>query len=160
MGFKDEMEQHDEAWEVDRESGGLLPDGDYPGAIITESRLDHDDSDNTYTWVVRWEAEYSIQSSDKLIKGGIRKFYNLDHEVGRSIAAQDSKRLGFDGKLSELEDANEREEFIGLLCDIVVKTKPGETRDFKNVYINRVLGKDPEAVTAAAASGVDDDIPF
>jgi len=155
MSFQDEMEQFDEQWEEDKTRSGVLGDGSYQAAI-TEARIEQDDN-GRFSWMLRFQAK----------EGSIRKWSNLDHEVGRSIAAQDAKRLGYEGKLSGLEEACESEFFLNLVCEIAVKTKPGSgDRDYTNVYINRVLGKgnaeeyEPAEAGATTGSGSDDDIPF
>ena len=157
MSFVDEMEQYDESFDKERESAtaaGVLEDGPHQ-AQVTESYIDKSD-DGRYTWIVKFQNP----------KGSVRKWYNLDHEVGRSVAASDCKSFGYEGKLSGLEQACEEEFFIGLVCEIKVKTKPGTDRDFTNVYVNRVLGKQDLGDFAADDSpgssqgNSDDDIPF
>jgi len=157
VSFEDEMAQYDEQWEEDKErpTPGQLPDGKYQAAV-NECRIEKDD-DGTYTWYIKFQNQ----------EGAVRKWTNLDHEVGRSVAAKDAKIMGFEGKLSGLNAACEEGLFNDLICEIVVKTKPGNERDFTNVYINRVLGKgdpndfEPAAVEAGAGtSATDDDIPF
>lgn len=156
MGFKDEMEQYDEQWEEDaaKPAGQWKRLGDGQHQVqITESRVEHDDTSDTYTWITKFQNQ----------EGSIRKWYNLDNEVGRSIAAQDSKMLGYEGKLSGLLEWVEAEDPLWMLCEIGVKTKPGDTRDYTNVYLNRVLGKaEPQDFGQAAepANLADDDIPF
>lgn len=160
------MAEHDEQFDTDRASGGTLPDGKYQGneaAIVTEARIDHNDRDDTYTMIMKFEAEYPVQtqSGERLVRGSIRKWYNLDNEVGRSICAQDMARFGYDSKLSELQKACEDEFFIGHRVEIAVKTKPGDERDFVNVYVNKVLGKGVVPAPGAPTNAMgDDDIPF
>lgn len=162
MSFEKEMKQYDEQWETDQATTpGMLPDGEYKGnnaAQITESVIS--ERDGAYSWSLKFTAEYDVQtdSGASRARGSVRKWYNFDHEVSRSIAAQDAKRLGYFGPLSGLEKACMDGQFDDLVCEIKVETKPGTDRDFTNVYINKVLGKS-EAV-AAAASPTDDDIPF
>lgn len=161
MGFADEMEQFDEQWEEDkiRERPGqdfkTLPDGKHQ-VLISESKIIQNDS-GAYSWFMRFQNK----------QGSIRKWNNLDHEVGRSVAALDGKMLGYEGKLTGLEEACETGMFDDLICEINIKTKPGEERDFTNVYINRVLGKGDPADFAEGGEGegsqesvADDDIPF
>jgi hypothetical protein len=155
--FSQDMETHDEQWEQDQQAPrrGQLPDGRH-SVIITESRIEKDQSDN-WTWVTKFQGK----------EGSIRKWNNLDHEVGRSIAAEDAGMMGYDGKLSGLEEWLEGEGPIDLVCEIAVKTKAGTDRDFTNVYLNRVMGKgtlddfggDRDVADASMASA-DDDIPF
>lgn len=161
MGFADEMEQFDDQWDEDREKERpgfvTLRDGKHQ-VLCTEAKIIEND-DSTYTW------QLAFQNKD----GSIRKWNNLDHEVGRSVAAQDAKMMGYDGKMSGLEEACESGVFNDLIVEINVKTRAGDERDFTNVYINRVLGKgDPadfaqqtESEEISSGSSVaDDDIPF
>jgi hypothetical protein len=148
-GFATEMAQFDEEFAIDQQTarrGTNVKDGAYQ-AQVTESRIE--ENNGLYAWVV----VFSVPG-----EGTVTKWNNLDHEVGRRVAAQDSKRFGYEGKLSELDQACEREDFIGLICEIKVQTKPGDERDFVNVYINRVLGKGEMPEPGAAST--DDDIPF
>lgn len=165
MGFADEMEAFDDEFEEAKDkprpggSGGpMLKDGRHQ-AIIAEARIEHDQQGDRYSMV--WQFRNK--------NGSIRKFFNLDHEVGREIAAQDSALVGYEGKLSGLQAACEEEFFIGLVCEIGVKTKPGTERDYTNVYVNRCLGQgdladyepaEGEAVAAGQSVTDDDDIPF
>lgn len=175
MGFADEMAEHDEEFEQAQEkerpqrgSYNQLPDGKHQ-AMIDICRVAKYDE--------RWVFEINFTRPE----GTVRKFNGLDSDVGRDIAAMDSAMLGYKGKLSGLEDWCRQESAIGALCDINIRTKPGDGRDFTNVYLNRVLGlvpddersnwefeqsaaadPDNQYVPAGAAAGVDpdDDIPF
>lgn len=160
MGFEDEMSQFDDAWAEDAEKprgGVMLEDGPHQ-VIITESRVEEQDQD--YTWVIKFVNK----------AGSIRKWSNLGHEVGRSIAASDSRMMGYEGNASGFKAWVESEGPIHLVCEIRVKTTPGTERDFKNVYVNKVLGvgniedftlAEGEVATAAGTKAVDDDdIPF
>lgn len=159
MSFKDDMKEFDTQWETDKNAprGGRLPDGPHQ-TIITESRIEKRQSDGAYSWMTKF----------KKSEGSIRKWANLEHEVGRSIAAQDAAMMGYEGVLSDLEDWLTGEGPIGLVCEINVKTKPGSgDRDFTDVYLNRVLGKgDIENFGGAGErepgepGSSDDDIPF
>lgn len=163
MGFADEMEQFDEQWEDDqanpRTGGARLPDGPHQ-VMIVESRIEHDKADDKYTWVMKFQNA----------QGTIRKWNNLDNEIGRSIAAQDALMLGYEGRLSGLEKWMMDEGPIHLVVEINVKTKAGTgDRDFVNVYINRCLGpgnvadfvsSDEGAPVGAGSLPPDDDIPF
>ena len=161
MSFASDMESFDEEFEAakdkPRPGGVILPDGRHQ-AIITEARIEHDSVGDRYSMV--WQFRNK--------QGQVRKFFNLDHEVGREIAAQDAALLGYEGKLSGLEEACESEFFIGIVCEIGIKTKPGADRDYTNVYVNRCLGQgdlddyvtEQTEDTPARSSVVDDDIPF
>lgn len=164
MGFADEMAEFDEQWEEDKTktpTGAVLPDGKWQ-VLLVESRLEHDSSNETWTWVLFFQNA----------QGKVRKWNNLDREVSRSIAAQDAALLGFDGKLSGLQAWLESEESLFTVVEIAIKTKPGDGRDYTNVYLNRVLGKgnidefggkdgvNIVTTPGAPAPGLDDDIPF
>lgn len=160
MSFKDDMQGFDEQWEADQKRGGQLEDGEYDQARLVECRVEQSEKTQAYQWYFKFEAE--VVSGDTTYTGAIRKWTNLDGEIGRQIAAQDAKRLGYNGPLSGLDEACESGMFQDLICAIVVKTKPGQDRDYTNVYINRVHGKGSvsQASTAPATSATDDDIPF
>lgn len=172
MGFADDMEQFDEEFEEAKDKprpsgkyGPILPDGKHQ-AMILEARIEHDTQNNNDRYSMVWQ----FGNKD----GGIRKFFNLDHEVGREIAAQDAALCGYGGKLSGLQAACEEEFFIGLVCEIGIKTKAGGDRDYANTYVNRCLGQgtmedftwvgseDGTAAVGAGSASVtdDDDIPF
>ncbi len=152
MGFADEMGQFDDEAEAARQEPrrGILPDGTHQAQIV-ESRVE--ERDGRFAWVIKF-------SNDK---GSINKWNNLDNEIGRKIAIQDADDLGYTGPLSGLQKACESEIFLGIVCEINVKTKAGKDRDYTNVYLNKVLGKralpEPGSVPASTA-GTDDDIPF
>lgn len=162
--FADEMRQYDSEWAEaaaePRRQGQMLPDGPHQ-AIIDEARVEQQ-KDGRWTWNIKFQNQ----------KGSIRKFQNLDHEVGRDIAAKDAVILGYDGPLSELEKVCQTGFFLDLLCDIKVVRKPGDTRDFVDIYVNRCLGKaatpddyKPASTTADPGSQGqpsydDSDIPF
>lgn len=147
----------DEAWDEAQEKAGqftVLPDGSYQ-ARVTESRVEE------ATW---GETQFCLKFEDTAGAGSVRIWDSLEHPVGVAIAAEHAKALGYTGKRAGLVTACENGEFIDLICEIRVKTKPGEKRDFQQVYINRVLGKAaagetlPDAGFAAPDDG--DDIPF
>lgn len=159
MGFEDEMAQHDEQWSADQAAPrrGRLEDGQHQ-AMLTELRIEEDDG--AYTMIGKFQNK----------NGSIRKWWNLDHEVGRSIAAEDTKMFGYEGKMSGLRAYCESEEALWLVCEIRVRTKAGKDRDFTDVFVNRVLGKgnkddflagdETSQLAGTAAGGMDDDIPF
>jgi hypothetical protein len=168
MGFKDEMQEHDEQFETDRESGGTLPDATYSPATVTEARVEPQD-DGSYNMMWKFEADYEIDG--KPTTGAIRKWWNditnPENVDGRKYLARDMKRVGYEGPGSSLEEACEQEVFIGLNCEIAVKTKSGQERDYTNVYINRLspgspsASGDPVGVGAGGSEpATDDDIPF
>jgi hypothetical protein len=139
------------------EFGPQIPDGQHQ-AMIVDAGVNQRQSDD------HWQFYLKLQNR----LGSVRKWSDLDHEIGAQVAKGDLAKLGYDDKPSKL--AEHAHEFIGLVCDIGVKTKPGESRDFTNVYINRVHGKaqDPSMFEvsaeaqepAFAPSASDDDIPF
>jgi hypothetical protein len=153
--FEEEMRGFEEEWTSAQENagtgGGMLPDGDYQAKII-ESRVEMSDWD---------EWQLYLKYEDLGGAGEIRSWDSLQHEVGRSIAAERTKRLGYDGTLADLEAAVVAGDFIDLVVDIRVKTKKGDTRDFKQVYVNRCYGKAGDGGVPEPSAPVDDeDIPF
>lgn len=156
MGFEDDFKELDEEWteaQANPSRPQMMPDGKHQAQVV-ESRVEQQD-DGRWTWVVKFKNE----------EGSIRKFHNLDHEVGRRIAAEDAALMGYTGPLSGLEKACMAGEFDDLICEINIKPskKQGADRDFKDIYVNRILGKgEPLAADEAAPTGVglDDDIPF
>lgn len=158
MGFADEMAEAEAAYaeaEPAPSGGGRLTDGTHQ-TIITELRVEK--NDYGFAMVGRFQND----------KGSIRKWWTLPPtDAQMPYYKTDWLMLGYDGPLSKLEEWCETEAAIGLICEIYIKTKPGEgDRDYINVYINRALGRGDldnfgGAQTAAAGTGaVDDDIPF
>jgi hypothetical protein len=148
MSFESEHEQYDDEWaEEDLVSpgGSLLPDGSHQ-VIVRESRIEEPD------W--GWQFVLKFGNND----GVITKWQNLDNDVGRKIALTDARMLGYEGPLSGLRAACESGQFLDKLCEINIKTTAGDTRDFKNIYLNRVLGV-VEARTPLTTES-SDDIPF
>lgn len=138
----------EDAWEegLEQAPGGVLSDGDYQ-AKITISRVE----------LAPWnEWQWSLRFEDVNGGGGVWLNCGLSGDERVKFTASVAKRLGYGGSLADLKDACEMGTFDDLICGITVKTKPGETRDFTNVYINSVLGKSSEAEAAAK----DEDIPF
>jgi len=157
VGFADDMKELDEEWN-DAQANPSQPRMimGKAQAQVVECRVEQQE-DERWTWVIKF----------KNTDGTVRKFGNLDHEVGRRIAAEDAALMGYTGPLSGLEEACMSGMFDDLICEInVVETKkPGAERDYINVYINRVLGKgEPmsadEVDPAAVGSATGDDIPF
>jgi hypothetical protein len=154
--FEDEMAGFDEEWAENQANAGqfrMLDDGTYQ-AVVVESRVEKSDWD---------EWQFNLKFADKGGKGTVRVWDSLENEVGRSVAAEHAAALGYSGPLSGLKTACEQGEFIDLLCDIRVRTKTGETRDFKQVFINRTYGKaDPGEIPGQETMDAppDDDIPF
>jgi hypothetical protein len=175
MGFAEDMAELEQEWKdapTDRPGGTggpMLPDGQHQ-AMIVEANVEQRQSDE------HWQLFMKFQNR----QGVVRKWSDLDHEVGLRVAKADVALLGYEGNLAGLEAACKS--FIGLVCNIAVKTKPGTERDFTNVYINACVGQaanretfdiDPEVMAAYAdqqhqdgASGdfkaaeSEDDIPF
>lgn len=179
MGFAEDMAELESDWDeapTDRPAGTggpMMPDGQHQ-AMVVEATVSQRESDD------HWQLYFKFQNR----RGVVRKWSDLDHEVGLRVAKQDAAMLGYEGKLPGLEDALSG--FVGLVCNIAVKTKPGNERDFTNVYINGCVGKaedtalfdiDPDLLEQYTANqaqgdggapgaqtvptaGADDDIPF
>jgi hypothetical protein len=145
--FEQDMAQFHDDWAEAQETertGGVLEDGDYQ-VRITESRVEKSDWQE-WQWALRYE--------DLASPGFIHSWDSLEHEVGRRIGAERAKQLGYEGPIEGLGKACEDGQFIDLVCDIRVKTKKGENRDFRSVYINRVHGKVVDGTETF------DDVPF
>lgn len=165
MGFAEDMAAHEESWQSGQDNprgpgGNRLPDGKHQ-AMIAESRVEKSNDGE------RWQFTLKFINP----QGQVHKWQNLDNETGIEIAAQDAALLGYTGPLSGLEEACASGMFDDLVCGINVKTKPGNERDFVNVYLNTCLGKadnpsdfqptgEGSSEFAAATAGSDDDIPF
>lgn len=146
--FGEDVAQYQDNWQEGQEQapGGTLPDGDYQ-AKITISRVE----------LAPWdEWQFSLRFEDVNGAGGVWLNCGLGDAERVKFTAGVAKRLGYDGPVTELKAACENGQFDDLVCAIRIKTKPGEKRDFTNVYINDVLGKSAAAVAASS----DDDIPF
>jgi hypothetical protein len=173
MGFAEDMAELENEWAeapTERPGGGggpMLPDGQHQ-AMIVEANVEQRQSDE------HWQLFMKFQNR----QGVVRKWSDLDHEVGLRVAKADVALLGYEGDLAGLETACKS--FIGLVCNIAVKTKPGTERDFTNVYLNACVGQaanresfdiDPDVLAAYAeqqgqetpagtSAAADDDIPF
>lgn len=141
-----------------------LPDGAYE-AVITEAAVEETSWGATQLTLV-FQADYPYGNETRT--GKVTKWLTIDSEqmadeerrkmlVG--MLKRDLQTLGYDGKPSGLE--NRAGEFVGAKVEITVKTKQGQERTFKNVYVNRLVEKAPPRDPAAvAATQDDDDIPF
>lgn len=156
--FADDMAQFDEELQDVVPTDGRLPDGNHR-VLLTESLMTYDNDKETWTWEMKFRNK----------SGGIRKWNNLDRDKSREFAMMDAKRLGYEGPFSGLKDWLDSGESLDLICGIKVETKPGDERDFTNVYINQVLGKGTledvgasvqQEPAVAAGSLAEDDIPF
>lgn len=171
-GFAEEMAGHDDSFKEAEAATGpaLFSDGQHQAAI-TVARVEQGQ--------FGWQLVLGFRGNDSNTgkPASIRKWHNLPPDEGREgFLAGDLVMLGYaytERGLSQLEQACVDEEFIGLLCDIGVKTKTGGERDYTNVYINRVHGKvDISEYAAEEGTGnefvpagtgglaPDDDIPF
>jgi hypothetical protein len=169
-GFASEMAEFDDEFKQAEPVEGtgvvMFSDGSHQAAI-SEARVEQ----GTYGWQLM--LKFEGHDSRMRRHASARKWYNLPPEPERvQYLAADLSMLGYDYKkrgLSGLEAACVAEEFIGLLCDIGVKTKAGAERDYTNVYINGCHGKVANladytggegAVAFSSAEADDDDIPF
>lgn len=149
------MSEYAEQWDNAKAGGGSsLPEGVYQ-ARIKVSRVERAQFD-PYPW------QLFIVFEDMAGAGEQPMWYNLEHEVGASLAKRVTRDLGWEkaeeaGALLELEDVCASGFFDDLVCEIRVKDKPGEERTFKQVFVNKLLGR---ATATAGATASDDDIPF
>ena len=148
MGFEEDMTEYEEVWDAAPESssGQLLPDGLHQVSIKI-SRVEKKD----------WGWEFALMFANA--EGTAWSNINLDNDKGVEIAKQVAAFLGFHGPITGLKEYCETGAFLDLVCDVQVKTKAGETRDFTNVYIKRVYDTS-DSQDAAPAAGDDSDIPF
>ncbi len=137
-GFAEEMAEHDEMFEQAEAASGppIFTDGQHQ-VIITVSRVEQ--SDFGWQWVLGFRG---IDSATKK-PASIRKWTNLppENEERAGYLKADLAKLGYEGYLSGLEQACIDEQFIGVVVDIGVKTKPGQERDYTNVFLNRSYEK-------------------
>jgi hypothetical protein len=130
--------------------GQVLNEGVYQ-ARVAEMRVGQTGWDDTWELFIKFE--------DMNGQGQVSTWDSLETEIGRDIAAQHVRPLGYDGKLTGLKQAVESGMFDDLVCEIKVKDNVKETKTYKIVYVNRLFGKLEDAV-ATGAKTADDDVPF
>lgn len=163
MSFEDEMTEFEQMYQdaPTENTNAKMPDG-VQQATIKIARVEPQGGERS-GW--RWALMFANA------KGTAWHNMNLDNETGIKIARQTAAVLGYEGSLSGLREACESGQFIDLVCEIKVETKPGNERDFTNVYMRRLLGKAepgagggevavPDAAMDDMPPGGDDDIPF
>lgn len=159
MGFKEDMQEYAEQWDEAKAGGNQLAEGVYQ-AKIDVCRVEY--SDRFETW------QLFIVYEDLAGSGSQPMWYDLQHEVGAALAKRVTRDLGWakadePGALLELEEACQSGFFEDLIVEIRVKDKPGDERIFKQVFINKLLGRGEHSQAAMATAGKpadDDDIPF
>lgn len=153
--------------ETEVEDTTTLPDGAYE-ATITEASVDDTEWGATQL-TLRFQADYPYGNETR--QGTITKWLTLDsaqmadediRKRNLGMLKRDLQTLEYHGKPSELE--RKAGGFVGARVEITVKTKKGTEREWRNVYVNRLVEKAPpraetaqEALVGAAG---DDDIPF
>lgn len=143
-----DVSEYDGEWNELPEPNAQLPDGSYQATVVGSRTVTANEE--------RW---WVLDLRDVNGAGEVTKWSSFDNEVGRRVIKNDSVLMGFDGSgFQELIAAIESGSFDGLVVDINVKTKPGEKRDFTNVYINRSYPRGEQPTPAAQTA--DDDIPF
>lgn len=155
--YEEEMAEYSAtADEQSHESGGnRLPEGQYQ-AQIKISRVEKSQRFDNWQWFVVYE--------DLGGAGEQPMWYDLENEIGQGIARKVAFALGWedaakDGWLLKLKAVADEGFFLDKVVDINVRWKPGETRDFAQVFINKLHGDGvPGGRTAAPLD--DDDIPF
>lgn len=156
MSYEDEIEEYADQWDNAQAGGSRLPEGVYQ-ARIKVSRVEF--SDRFETW------QLFIVFEDMGGAGEQPMWYDLQHEVGAALAKRITRDLGWEGAeepgaLKQLKAVCEEGFFLDTVCEIRVKDKPGEERVFKQVFINRVLGKAAPDTASSGTPVADDDIPF
>lgn len=161
MSFEDDMSVHDQEYAAAEAEAGntIFTDGSHQAAIVV-SRVE----EGQYGWQFVIGFAGIDQNTGK--PATARKWTNLPPkpEFLPRLKA-DLLTLGYDGPLSGLNEACISGQFLGLFCDIGVKRKMGETREYVNVYVNASHGKVEGAVPSARefkanAQLAEDDIPF
>lgn len=155
--FKEDMAEFVEQWDEAKAGGSQLPEGVYQ-ARIQIARVEYSDKFETWQLFIVYE--------DLAGAGSQPMWYDLQHEVGAALAKRVTRDLGWaradePGALLELEEACQSGFFEDLVVEIRVKDKPGDERVFKQVFINKLLGRGLDS-QAAMPTGkpADDDIPF
>lgn len=149
--FAEFAQEFETEWQADLKGAGVLPDGDHEAELVT-CRVERT-TDGRWTWLMVFRNE----------GGSVRDWNNLDHEVGRRIAAEKAAKMQLDiESFADLEAAGEGA--VGQVYRITVETKPGDTRDFTNVYMRGHVGVGgqyaQEEKSEQASKLADDDIPF
>jgi hypothetical protein len=139
--FAEEMAEYEGAYSQAEASASpnIFTDGKHQ-AVIVLSRIERSERFDQWQWVLRFQG---VDSKTRQ-PASIQKWTNLppDTDDRHRFLKSDRKRLedpDWDSSLASLERACEDERFIGLVVDIGVKTKPGNERDYTNVYINSVV---------------------
>lgn len=131
-------------WDAARDSTDM-PDGTQQATIVDVNVADKD-----------WGLSLALTFQNDA--GRIPKFYNLEDPERMDFTKTDLKALGFDSPLHEvLAWVESGDGPLGLVVEIHVKTKTKDDRTFRNVYINRVLGR---ATETGGEFTEGDDIPF
>lgn len=154
--FKEDMQEYSGQWDEATVGGNQLAEGVYQ-AKIAVCRVEPSQFDDSWQLFIVYE--------DLAGSGAQPMWYNLQHEVGAALAKRVTRDLGWEraeqpGALLELEDACRSGFFEDLIVEIRVKDKPGEERTFKQVFINKLLGRGADSQAAMPATPTDDDIPF
>jgi hypothetical protein len=156
MGYKEDMAEYAEQWDEAKLGGNELKEGVYQ-AKIAIARVEQSQFNDEWQFFVVFE--------DLGGSGSQPMWYNLQHEVGAALAKRVTRDLGWEGAdqpgaLLELPEVCAAGFFEDLVVEIRVKDKPGDERVFKQVFINKLLGKGEPGQVAVAATGDSDDIPF
>lgn len=158
MSFKEDMKEYAEVWDEAKLGGNQLAEGVYQ-AKIAIARVEQSQFDDAWQLFIVYE--------DLAGSGSQPMWYNLQHEVGAALAKRVTRDLGWDradepGALLELEETCQSGFFEDLIVEIRVKDKPGDERVFKQVFINKLLGRgeNSQAQMPTGKPADDDDIPF
>lgn len=128
-------------------TGPEIEDGTHQ-AVISQSRMV---AKEDRRW---WLLEFTGTST----QGMINRWFDLDNEIDRSMMKKTAIALGYRGEsFDAIVDEVLAGRFDDLEVEIFVKTKAGDKRDFKNVYVNKAYGTKQDVAAAPAA---DEDIPF
>lgn len=153
MGYKDDVAEYAETWDEAKAGGSQLPEGVYQARISVARIQENRFRDSAWQLFVVYE--------DMGGAGSQPMYYDLDTDIGIMLAKRVTRDLGWEaadepGALLKLEEVCQSGFFEDLIVEIRVKDKPGEEKVFKQVFINKLLGKG----VPAAGGNTDDDIPF
>lgn len=155
--FKEDMAEHASKWDEAKAGGSNLAEGVYQ-AKIAIARVEKS------TYSDEWQ--FFVVYEDLGGTGSQPMWYDLEHEIGAGLAKRVARDLGWDkadepNAVLELEEACQSGFFEDLVVEIRVKDKPGESKVFKQVFINKLLGRGENSqATVPGTAPTEDDIPF
>lgn len=138
--FAEEMAEHEEAYQAAESKAGtpLFSEGQHQG-IITIARVEP----GQYGW--QWVLGLKGIDSNTKKPAAIRRWFNVPPKTEGAAGQLKADRalLGDPDSdyLAKLQASCEAEVFIGVVVDFRVVIKPGDERDFTDIYLNRAYQK-------------------